>query len=92
MFLRGMVPMPGFRTSKACFKRVEQPAHPMGAGRVCDRGGSQGRCRGRLGLDDDAHMAAGVLQPMALGLIGVFAGKVYMQTRRQPKFILGAHL
>jgi len=34
----------------------------------------------------------GGLQLMALGVIGEYVGKVYMETKRRPKFILEAHL
>ena len=34
----------------------------------------------------------GGLQLMALGLIGEYIGKIYMETKRRPKFILEEHL
>ena len=34
----------------------------------------------------------GGLQLMALGLIGEYVGKIYMETKRRPKFILEEHL
>ena len=34
----------------------------------------------------------GGLQLMALGVIGEYVGKVYMETKRRPKFILEEHL
>jgi hypothetical protein len=29
---------------------------------------------------------------MALGMIGEYVGKIYMETKRRPKFILETHL
>ncbi|MBR0463833.1 MAG: glycosyltransferase, partial [Clostridia bacterium] len=34
----------------------------------------------------------GGLQLMALGMIGEYIGKIYMETKRRPKFILEEHL
>ena len=34
----------------------------------------------------------GGLQLMALGMIGEYVGKIYMETKRRPKFILEEHL
>ena len=34
----------------------------------------------------------GGLQLMALGMIGEYVGKIYMETKRRPKFILETHL
>jgi len=34
----------------------------------------------------------GGLQLVALGMIGEYVGKIYMETKRRPKFILEEHL
>jgi glycosyltransferase involved in cell wall biosynthesis len=130
MFLRGMVPMLGFKTAKVYFERGERVAgeskYPLkkmiafaaegvtslsnkpirwvlGLGAVCALLGLVmavyvivSLIRGHTVAGWASMMMSiwllGGLQLMALGVIGEYVGKVYMETKRRPKFILEAHL
>ena len=130
MFLRGMVPMLGFKTAKVYFERGERVAgeskYPLkkmiafaaegvtslsnkpirwvlGLGAVCALLGVVmavyvivSLVRGHTVAGWASMMMSiwllGGLQLMALGVIGEYVGKVYMETKRRPKFILEAHL
>ena len=130
MFLRGMVPMLGFKTAKVYFERGERVAgeskYPLkkmiafaaegvtslsnkpirwvlGLGAVCALLGVAmavyvivSLVRGHTVAGWASMMMSiwllGGLQLMALGVIGEYVGKVYMETKRRPKFILEAHL
>ena len=130
MFLRGMVPMLGFRTAKVYFERGERVAgeskYPLkkmiafaaegvtslsnkpirwvlGLGAVCALLGVVmavyviiSLVRGHTVAGWASMMMSiwllGGLQLMALGVIGEYVGKVYMETKRRPKFILEEHL
>ena len=130
MFLRGMVPMLGFKTAKVYFERGERVAgeskYPLkkmiafaaegvtslsnkpirwvlGLGAVCALLGVVmavyvivSLVRGHTVAGWASMMMSiwllGGLQLMALGVIGEYVGKVYMETKRRPKFILEEHL
>ncbi len=130
MFLRGMVPMLGFKTAKVYFERGERVAgeskYPLkkmiafaaegvtslsnkpirwvlGLGAVCALLGVAmavyvivSLVRGHTVAGWASMMMSiwllGGLQLMALGVIGEYVGKVYMETKRRPKFILEEHL
>ena len=130
MFLRGMVPMLGFKTAKVYFERGERVAgeskYPLkkmiafaaegvtslsnkpirwvlGLGAVCALLGLVmavyvivSLVRGHTVAGWASMMMSiwllGGLQLMALGVIGEYVGKVYMETKRRPKFILEEHL
>lgn len=130
MFLRGMVPMLGFKTAEVTYERGERvageskyPLKKMVAfamegitslsnkpiryvlllGALCALLGVamaiyvivsmvQGRTvQGWASLMMSIWLLGG-LQLMALGLIGEYVGKIYMETKRRPKFILEEHL
>ena len=130
MFLRGMVPMLGFKTAKVYFERGERVAgeskYPLkkmiafaaegvtslsnkpirwvlGLGAVCALLGLAMAVYVIVSLVQGHTVAGwasmmmsiwllGGLQLMALGVIGEYVGKVYMETKRRPKFILEEHL
>ena len=130
MFLRGMVPMLGFRTAKVYYERGERVAgeskYPLKKMIAFAMEGITslsnkpiryvlllGALCALLGLvmavyvlvslfsGNSVHGWAstmmsiwllGGLQLMALGLIGEYVGKIYMETKRRPKFILEEHL
>lgn len=130
MFLRGMVPMLGFRTAKVYFERGERVAgeskYPLKKmiafaaegitslsnkpirwvlwlGAVCALLGVAMAVyvivtliRGHAVAGWASTMMSiwllGGLQLMALGVIGEYVGKIYMETKRRPKFILEEHL
>ena len=130
MFLRGMVPMLGFKTAKVYFERGERVAgeskYPLkkmiafaaegitslsnkpirwvlGLGAVCALLGVAmavyvivSLVRGHTVAGWASMMMSiwllGGLQLMALGVIGEYVGKVYMETKRRPKFILEEQL
>ena len=130
MFLRGMVPMLGFKTAKVYFERGERVAgeskYPLkkmiafaaegvtslsnkpirwvlGLGAVCALLGVAMAVYVIISLVQGHTVAGwasmmmsiwllGGLQLMALGVIGEYVGKVYMETKRRPKFILEEHL
>ena len=130
MFLRGMVPMLGFRTATVEYERGERVAgeskYPLKKmiafaiegitslsnkpiryvtilGLLC---GLLGVAMGVYVLVSlfNGHTVAGWasimmsvwllggLQLVALGLIGEYVGKIYMETKRRPKFILEEYL
>ena len=130
MFLRGMVPMLGFRTATVEYERGERVAgeskYPLKKmiafaiegitslsnkpiryvtilGLLC---GLLGVAMGVYVLISlfNGHTVAGWasimmsvwllggLQLVALGLIGEYVGKIYMETKRRPKFILEEYL
>lgn len=130
MFLRGMVPMLGFRTAEVYYERGERVAgeskyplkkmiafamegitslsnrpirYVLALGAICALLGlamaiyvvvavAQGRTvAGWASLMMSVWLLGG-LQLMALGLIGEYVGKIYMETKRRPKFILEEHL
>ena len=130
MFLRGMVPMLGFKTAQVFYERGERVAgeskYPLkkmiafamegvtslsnrpirwvlGLGAFCAvlglvmavyvilsmiRGGT---VAGWASMMMSIWLLGG-LQLMALGLIGEYIGKIYMETKRRPKFILQEYL
>ncbi len=130
MFLRGMVPMLGFKTAKVYYERGTRVAgeskYPLGKmlafamEGVTSLSNKPIRCVLLLGvLCALLGVAMGVyvlvslfkghtvrgwastmmsiwllggLQLIALGLIGEYVGKIYMETKRRPKFILEEHL
>lgn len=130
MFLRGMVPMLGFKTAEVTYERGERVAgeskYPLkkmitfaaegvtslsnrpirwvlGLGALCVLLGVVmavyvfvSLVRGRTVAGWPSLMMSiwllGGLQLMALGVIGEYIGKIYMETKRRPKFILEAHL
>ena len=130
MFLRGMVPMLGFKTAKVYYERGERVAgeskYPLKKMVAFAMEGITslsnkpiryvllvGVLCALLGLAmaiyvivavAKGHTVAGWaslmmsiwllggLQLMALGLIGEYVGKIYMETKRRPKFILEEHL
>ena len=130
MFLRGMVPMLGFRTAEVYYERGERvageskyPLRKMVAfamegitslsnrpiryvlllGALCALLGVGmavyvivSLVRGHTVAGWPSLMMSvwllGGLQLMALGLIGEYIGKIYMETKRRPKFILEEHL
>ena len=130
MFLRGMVPMLGFRTAEVYYERGERVAgeskYPLrkmvafameGITSLSNRPIRYvlllGALCALLGLAMavyvlvsfiNRHAVAGWastmmsiwllggLQLIALGVIGEYIGKIYMETKRRPKFILEEHL
>ena len=130
MFLRGMVPMLGFKTAKVYYERgvrvageSKYPLKKMIAfaaegitslsnrpiryvlllGALCALLGVAvavyvivSLCRGHTVAGWASLMMSiwllGGLQLMALGLIGEYVGKIYMETKRRPKFILEEHI
>lgn len=130
MFLRGMVPMLGFRTAQVSYERGERVAgeskYPLKKmlafamegvtslsnkpiryvlllGVLCALlGVAMGvyvlvsLFRGHTVRGWASTMMSiwllGGLQLIALGLIGEYIGKIYMETKRRPKFILEEHL
>ena len=130
MFLRGMVPMLGFKTAEVYYERGERVAgeskYPLKKMVAFAMEGITslsnkpiryvllvGVLCALLGLAmaiyvivavAKGHTVAGWaslmmsiwllggLQLMALGLIGEYVGKIYMETKRRPKFILEEHL
>ena len=130
MFLRGMVPMLGFKTATVSYERGERVAgeskYPLKKmiafamegitslsnkpiryvlllGALCALLGVAmaiyviiSMARGRTVAGWASLMMSiwllGGLQLMALGLIGEYVGKIYMETKRRPKFILEEHL
>ena len=130
MFLRGMVPMLGFKTAQVYYERgvrvageSKYPLKKMIAfavegitslsnkpirfvlltGLLCALLGavmavyvlaslfSGHSVHGWASLMMSIWLLGG-LQLMALGLIGEYVGKIYMETKRRPKFILESHL
>ena len=130
MFLRGMVPMLGFKTAQVTYERgarvageSKYPLKKMIAfamegitslsnkpiryvlllGALCALLGMAmaiyviiSLVRGHTVAGWASLMMSvwllGGLQLMALGLIGEYVGKIYMETKRRPKFILEEHL
>ena len=130
MFLRGMVPMLGFKTAEVFYERGERVAgeskYPLKkmiafamegitslsnkpiryvllVGALCALLGVVmavyvivSLVRGHTVAGWASIMMSiwllGGLQLMALGLIGEYVGKIYMETKRRPKFILEEHL
>ena len=130
MFLRGMVPMLGFRTAQVYYERGERVAgeskYPLkkmlafameGVTSLSNRpiryvlllgvlcallGVAMGVYtlisffRGHSVKGWASTMMSiwllGGLQLVALGVIGEYIGKIYMETKRRPKFILEEHL
>ncbi len=130
MFLRGMVPMLGFRTAEVTYERGERVAgeskYPLKKmiafamegitslsnkpiryvlllGAVCALLGLAMAIYVLVAFIQHRTVAGwasmmmsiwllGGLQLMALGLIGEYVGKIYMETKRRPKFILEEHL
>ena len=130
MFLRGMVPMLGFKTAKVYYERGERVAgeskYPLKkmiafamegitslsnkpiryvllVGALCALLGVVMAAYVIVSLAKGHTVAGwasimmsiwllGGLQLMALGLIGEYVGKIYLETKRRPKFILEEHL
>ena len=130
MFLRGMVPMLGFKTAKVYYERGERVAgeskYPLKkmiafamegitslsnkpiryvllVGALCALLGVVMAAYVIISLAKGHTVAGwasimmsiwllGGLQLMALGLIGEYVGKIYLETKRRPKFILEEHL
>ena len=130
MFLRGMVPMLGFKTAQVYYERGERVAgeskYPLKkmlafamegitslsnrpiryvllVGTLCALLGVVmavyvivSLVRGHTVAGWASIMMSiwllGGLQLMALGMIGEYIGKIYMETKRRPKFILEEHL
>ena len=130
MFLRGMVPMLGFKTAQVGYVRGERVAgeskYPLkkmiafamegitslsnrpirwvlGLGVLCALLGLAMGIYVVVSLIKGHTVAGwastmmsiwllGGLQLMALGMIGEYVGKIYMETKRRPKFILEEHL
>ena len=130
MFLRGMVPMLGFKTAEVRYERGERvageskyPLKKMVAfamegitsfsnkpiryvlllGALCALLGVAMAVYVLVAFIQHRTVAGwastmmsiwllGGLQLMALGLIGEYVGKIYMETKRRPKFILEEHL
>ncbi|MBR7188793.1 MAG: glycosyltransferase family 2 protein [Clostridia bacterium] len=130
MFLRGMVPMLGFKTAQVTYARGERVAgeskYPLKkmvafamegitslsnkpiryvllVGALCVLLGVvmavyviASLVRGHTVAGWASIMMSiwllGGVQLMALGLIGEYIGKIYMETKRRPKFILEEHL
>lgn len=130
MFLRGMVPMLGFKTAKVYYERGERVAgeskYPLKKmiafamegitslsnkpiryvfllGVLCALLGAAmavyvviSLIRGHTVAGWASIMMSiwllGGLQLIALGVIGEYIGKIYMETKRRPKFILEEHL
>ena len=130
MFLRGMVPLLGFRTAEVYYERGERVAgeskYPLKKmiafamegitslsnkpiryvlllGALCALLGVGMAVYVIVSLVHHRTVAGwasmmmsiwllGGLQLMALGMIGEYVGKIYMETKRRPKFILEEHL
>ena len=130
MFLRGMVPMLGFKSAKVYYERGERVAgeskYPLKKmlafamegitslsnrpiryvlllGALCVLLGVlmavyviASLVRGHTAAGWASIMMSiwllGGMQLMALGLIGEYVGKIYLETKRRPKFILEEHL
>lgn len=130
MFLRGMVPMLGFRTAKVYYERGERVAgeskYPLKKmiafamegitslsnkpiryvfflGVLCALLGLimgvyvimslvQGHTVAGWASIMMSIWLLGGLQLISLGMIGEYVGKIYMETKRRPKFILEEHL
>lgn len=130
MFLRGMVPMLGFRTAQVPYERGERVAgeskYPLKKMLAFAMEGITslsnkpiryvlmlGVLCALLGLAMGVYTLVslfnghtvrgwastmmsiwllGGLQLIALGVIGEYVGKIYMETKRRPKFILEEHL
>ena len=130
LFLRGMVPLLGFKTAEVTYERGERVAgeskyplkkmiafamegitsfsnkpirYVLGLGALCALLGVAmavyvlvSVLRGHTVAGWASLMMSiwllGGLQLMALGLIGEYVGKIYMETKRRPKFILEEHL
>lgn len=130
MFLRGMVPMLGFKTEKVYYERSERVAgeskYPLKKmiafalegitslsnkpiryilmlGVLCALLGVAMGIYVIVSLVKGHTVAGwasimmslwllGGLQLMALGVVGEYVGKIYMETKRRPKFILEEHL
>ena len=130
MFLRGMVPLLGFRTAEVYYERGERVAgeskYPLKKmiafamegitslsnkpiryvlllGALCALLGVGMAVYVIVSLVHHHTVAGwasmmmsiwllGGLQLMALGMIGEYVGKIYMETKRRPKFILEEHL
>jgi len=130
MFLRGMVPMLGFKTAEVYYERGERVAgeskYPLKKMIAFAMEGITslsnkpiryvlllGALCALLGLVMGVYVIVslvkghtvagwasimmslwllGGLQLMALGVIGEYVGKIYMETKRRPKFILEEHL
>ncbi|MBR6767734.1 MAG: glycosyltransferase family 2 protein [Clostridia bacterium] len=130
MFLRGMVPMLGFKTAEVMYERGERVAgeskYPLKKMIAFAMEGITslsnkpiryvlllGALCALLGVVMGAYVIVslvqghtvagwaslmmslwllGGLQLMALGVIGEYVGKIYMETKRRPKFILEEHL
>ena len=130
MFLRGMVPMLGFKTAEVFYERGERVAgeskyplkkmlafamegvtslsnkpirYVLVLGVLCALLGVVmgvytliSLLRGHTVRGWASTMMSiwllGGLQLMALGMIGEYIGKIYMETKRRPKFILEEHL
>lgn len=130
MFLRGMVPMLGFKTEKVYYERSERVAgeskYPLkkmiafaleGITSLSNKPIRYilmlGVLCALLGVAMGIYVIAslvkghtvagwasimmslwllGGLQLMALGVVGEYVGKIYMETKRRPKFILEEHL
>ena len=130
MFLRGMVPMLGFKTAEVTYERGARVAgeskyplkkmiafamegitslsnkpirYVLGLGALCALLGvgmavyvvvsllNHHTVAGWASLMMSVWLLGG-LQLMALGMIGEYVGKIYMETKRRPKFILEEHL
>ena len=130
LFLRGMVPLLGFKTAEVTYERGERVAgeskyplkkmiafamegitsfsnkpirYVLGLGALCALLGVAmavyvlvSVLRGHTVAGWASLMMSiwllGGLQLMALGMIGEYVGKIYMETKRRPKFILEEHL
>ena len=130
MFLRGMVPLLGFKTAQVRYERGERVAgeskYPLKKMLAFAMEGITsfsnkpiryvlllGALCALLGVGMAVYVIASVargltvagwasimmsiwllggLQLMALGMIGEYIGKTYMETKRRPKFILEEHL
>ena len=130
MFLRGMVPLLGFRSEKVYFERGERVAgeskYPLKKMLAFAMEGITsfsnkpirmvlwvGVLCALLGVVMGIYVVAawiggrsvqgwpsimmsiwllGGINLIALGIIGEYVGKIYMETKRRPKFILEAHL
>ena len=130
MFLRGMVPMLGFKTAQVTYERGERVAgeskYPLKKMIAFAMEGITslsnkpiryvfflGLFCALLGVVMAVYVLAslvagrtvqgwsslmmsiwllGGLQLIALGMIGEYVGKIYMETKRRPKFILEEHL
>ena len=130
MFLRGMVPMLGFKTAEVTYERGARVAgeskyplkkmiafamegitslsnkpirYVLWLGALCALLGvgmavyvvvsllNHHTVAGWASLMMSVWLLGG-LQLMALGMIGEYVGKIYMETKRRPKFILEEHL